>query len=285
MIIHFTSASVLALLIFLFIWFKIRNNDPYAQQQTLLIISPAMICIVLAGTLGVGWVMSVGIIISVILSYWISVLRFPLSYREAWKHFKSHQMNAALQSLNDAIQENSRLWQAYQLRALVNSSLGFFTNAERDARQAIGIKPQCSINYQTLGLVFWQQAEFERARYAYLDAYRILPQSPLYQFSLGVASYKLKSYEDSKRYLSLAAKAKNLPQLISPQNCLLLFYYLAKSYDILNQIDGTKKSLQKMKEYQTSLDALKEQVKNDQPQLKKSIEGDISEIEQLLSSA
>lgn len=281
---QFIVTAVIALLVFLFIWFKTRNLDSYMQNQILIMLSPTLICTIIGGTIGIPGFAIVGLIFSGILWYWFFVLRFPKAYRDAIKQVRMQNWNAAFEPLNLTVSENPDLWEAHQLRALVNSALGYFTNAEKDARKAIELKPQYSINHQTLGLVYWQQGEVQQAQYAYLKAYQILPKAPQNAFSLGVSFYKLGAYTDAEKYLSQAAKAKNIARLITPQNCLILYFYLAKIYEHLGQDDKKQKSLKKLKKYKDNIGALREQGKNDPPALKKLVEDDMIEIEHLLNS-
>ena len=210
--------------------------------------------------------------------------RFPASYRSAIKQFQAGQFSDALQSLNQTIQEKPDFWEAYQLRALANSALGYFTNAERDAQKAIQLNPDTAVNYTALGNVYWQQADFDQARRAYLDAYNLAPNVPLNQYNLGITDFKLGHYEDARDILRQTSKSKKLQQKILPEHCLYLYYFLAKSEEATGNDDNAKSSYKQMEKYRKSLDTLKEQLANCPKKLRESMEKDVIDIEQILSS-
>lgn len=273
---------VVSLLIFLFVWFQLRNADPIIQRQRLLIITPFLIGLAIGGSLGDVSFLLIGFVFSGILAAWFMYFRFPASYRTARKQFQARQFDNAQQSLNQAIQEKPELWEAFQLRALVNLALGYFTNAEKDAHQVISMNPKAAINYNTLGNVYSGQADFERARHAFLGAYRRAPRAPLYQYNLGMTYYKLALYEDANNLLRQASKSKNLSRKIPPEVCLFLYYYLAKSEELLGNDNKAHKAYKKMKKLQKNFDTLKEQLSDVQPALRRSMEKEVEDIERIL---
>lgn len=248
------------LVIELFVGFGILSRgkrDPIATRRLLIMIAPILITIAISISTGDFSYFGIGILFSIILIVWFSWGRIPSAYRAAQKAIKRSNWEEAHEYLSQALQDRPEMWEVYYSRSIVNLQLGYFTNAIRDAQQAIELEPRYSGNYAALGNVYWSQTQFKEAKWEFDKALKIMSNNPAYLFNYGLATYYLGEFEETTRVFNQATHVRK----VYPTMLLLMYYCMGRGFEAQSNLKKAHKAFTKMRKYAQHFGDLEKELK------------------------
>jgi tetratricopeptide (TPR) repeat protein len=222
-----------------------------------------------------------GVSFSLLLLLIQRVLTVPISYRMARRRFMAGDLDTSLDLVNRAINARPSFWESYQLRALIHLSDMRFGPAERDARQALLLRPDAHPVYNTLGQLYLADTRYSDALDAYLKALE-LSEQPLYRFYAGLAEFRLERFRAAAEAFADAIRG-NLPSVTFE---LQAYYYFGVALEILGETEKSEEVFEDMVKFKEGLAPLKEQlsVQPDFPHLP-LLQRDLRDLEARLVSA
>jgi len=180
----------------------------------------------------------------------------PISFRAAYNRFRRGDSAGALDLINRSISARPDFWESYQLRALIHLSNLSFQHAERDAIQALALKPDAHPVYNTLGQIYLAQERFDSAREAYTQAQAQAPNFALYDYHLGLSAYRLGEYRAAAE--ALAASTQGTLPLVEYD--LQAHYYLLRCLEELGDEETAATVKAVLPKFKAGLAALREQL-------------------------
>ncbi|MCP4420915.1 MAG: tetratricopeptide repeat protein [Chloroflexi bacterium] len=184
-----------ALLLFLLYW--TRKAEKRLRITAVFIAIPALIGISLGLIRGSVTQTVLGVGITFLLLLLHNLFNTPISYRVALRHFRTGDIESALNLVNKTIHARPDFWESYQLRALIYLTQLNFDRAEQSAKEAISRKPNAHPVYNTLGQIFLAQAQFAQAQGSFEQALVLEPGNALYRYHLGLCQYRQQAYQEA----------------------------------------------------------------------------------------
>jgi tetratricopeptide (TPR) repeat protein len=269
------------LLVYLFYYLRGQSLTRNEKLFALFLAIPAIAGITLGMVRGDALFAITGVSSSLLLLLMQRALVVPISYRFARRRFMAGDLDASLDLVNKAIQSRPAFWESYQLRSLIHLSEMRFTQAERDARQALMLRPDAHPVYNTLGQLYLAETRYSDARDAYLKALE-LSENAVYRYYLGLAEYRLERFRAAAEALADAIRG-NLPSVTFE---LQAFYYFGHALEILGETEKAEEVFDDLVKFKDGLGPLKEQlsVQPDFPHLP-LLQRDLREIEKRLTAA
>ncbi|MCB0016855.1 MAG: hypothetical protein KDE09_03640 [Anaerolineales bacterium] len=192
----------------------------------------------------------VGFGAGVLLLWLFRHLALPPHLHNAVKLYRRGQLEAALAAATQAINKSPDRWETYHTRSLINFGLSDLAGAEKDARQAVSLKPTVSTGHIALGQALYWQARYEEAQAAYKEAIRHQAREGLNHFYLIMTQYRLGQFEDVAITAPFALKLG----INNPSFMLLAYYYLLDSLERLNRPDEAAAALEQLKQHEMGLE-------------------------------
>jgi len=157
-----------------------------------------------------------------------------------------------------------------------------FAAAERDARQALALRPDAHPVYNTLGQLYLAESRYPHAHDAYSRAIDLSPRQALYHYHQGVAAYRLGQHRAAAEALAAATRL-SLPNVTYE---LQAYYYLGRALEGNGEIEKAEEVFADMVIFKEGLETLKDKLKQqpDFPELP-ALRADLRDMEKRLSAA
>lgn len=185
-----------------------------------------------------------GVGASILIGWWLLVLRYPPELRSAWDALRAGSYTQALNLLNHAIQSAPRMWEGYQTRSAVYLKLCNAVEAERDALRALQLQPNNPVCLTTLGNVRMAQERPEEADGLFAKALELAPRTAINYYNVGTSFYRRGEFEQAAAYLQAA-----LDKRLTGECCLYLHYHLGRSLSHLGDITGAAAQYAALRNY------------------------------------
>jgi tetratricopeptide (TPR) repeat protein len=165
------------------------------------------------------------------VNYWISVERgmtlVDLSRRQE-----------ALEEFAYAITLNPNNFLAYVYSAGLNDDLGNLAGAEKDYTMITKLKPEYYFAHEGLGIIKMKKQEWDRARDAFLAAYKYDPKNYSYALLAAANWMRAGKINDPKQFL--AQVLRTAPRDSADWHMLRLYHDLAGDSDLAARIEREK---------------------------------------------
>ncbi|MFZ1396498.1 MAG: tetratricopeptide repeat protein [Candidatus Promineifilaceae bacterium] len=265
----------LALLAFLLFW--TRNAEKRLRITAVAIAIPALMGISLGMIRGRVSDTLIGVGLTFFLLFLYRTFNTPISYRFAFRRFRTGDMETALDLVDKAIAARPDFWESYQLRALIFLTNLDFSRAERSAKEAIARKPDAHPVYNTLGQVYLAETKFDKAAESFAQALELEPGNGLYRYHLGLCQYRLGDYRDGAASF-MAAISSSLRFL---EYELQAHYYLWRCLKALKEAKQAQTVHEKMQAFVDGVPLLETQLGNqpDYPHLP-HLQADLADLRQ-----
>jgi tetratricopeptide (TPR) repeat protein len=270
---------IIGLSLFLYLLYYTRQARPAVRLLALIFAIPAMVGIALSFSSGSALPLVIGVGLTFLLLVVQRLLDTPISYRVALRHFGQGRMDKAMAMINKAIEARPDFWESWQLRALIHLTNLDFEWAEKDARAAIGLKPNAHPAYNTLGQLYLAQEQFEQAAEIYDQALNLDPDNAIYHYHLGLSCYRQQQFAAAVTALHTAVQ-RTLPL---PEYDLLAHYYLGQSLEQAGQPAAAQIVYEQMAKFKDSLDYLHPQIEQLPPYPHRSqLRADVAALAQMI---
>lgn len=186
-------------------------------------------------------------------------LRFlvlPPHLHRAVQSYRRGDLEQALVLTERSIESRPDRWESYYLRALIFFAMSRLDSAEDSIREAIRLNDRSDTNFSMLGQILYSQNRLEEAEETFAKAVALRSREGLNHYHLGATHYRLGRYADAAPRLELATKLG----IDNPQLKLLAHYYLARSFEQLDQEEQAEMAYDKMQQNRDAFDALKQDV-------------------------
>lgn len=243
-----------ALLFFLLYW--TRTAEKRLRITAVFIAIPALVGISLGLIRGSVTNTLAGIGITFLLLLLHNLFHTPISYRVALRHFRTNNIDSALDLVNKAIQARPDFWESYQLRALIYLTELDFSRAERSAKEAMSRKPNAHPIYNTLGQIYLAQAAFSQAQNSFEQALAVEPSNALYRYHLGLCQYRQQAYQEA--VASFMEAIGGSIRFLEYE--LQAHYYLWRSLKALNEAEQAKTVHKTMQNFAPGVPLIKAQL-------------------------
>lgn len=272
------AVVVLSLLLILLYW---TRREPLRLRIWAIVLAiPALVGMGLGMVDGRLLPIFVGLGITVLLLALYRAISTPISYRFAYRSFRTGDYDQALQLVNKAITARPQHGESYQLKALIYLSQTDYRRAERAAREAIAHSPKQAQAHNILGQIHLTQAQFAAAQEAFAQAVLLDDRHALNWYYLGVCQYRQQAYAAAAD--SLLAAAQRTPRYVEFE--LLTFFYLWQTQLALQHAEKAAEIQAKLVEFAAGLTIWQENLPQ-QPDYpyKPLLAADVEQLAQLLS--
>ena len=277
------SAIIAVGLLVYLLWYQRRlPMTPGERIFSMLLAVPAIAGITFGMLEGQALYAITGVSGSLLLLAIQRALSLPISYRMARRSFTRGNSEMALDLVDKAIEARPTFWESYQLRALIYLSAMQFGQAERDALQALELRPDAHPVHNTLGQLYLASSRYDRAAEAYGKAIDLSPKHALYHFHYGLTLYRQGKVREAAE--SLAASTRlGLPDVTYE---LQAYYYLICALEQNGEIEKAEEISADMVKFRDGIDLLKADLKQqpDFPELA-VLRADLRDMEKRLAAA
>lgn len=247
----------LGLVVYLIYYGRTQRVTSTERVIAVLLAIPAILGIAFGVVRGQAVYAITGVSLSLLLLAAQRALTVPFSYRMARRAFRKGHLETALDLSDKAIAARPNFWESYQLRALIHLSAMEFPAAERDAREALVLRPDAHPVYNTLGQLYLAQSRYEPALDAYTKAVALAPKSALYHYHLGYAQYRLGRFRDAAVPLAAATRL-GLPTVTYE---LQAYYYLTRALEGNGETEKAEEVQADMVKFKEGLPLLQAELK------------------------
>lgn len=279
-VIQLTLALVFVIGAAVIIGGKMSNDE---RQKWAAIIAPAFGLVILGvfflpqfvlAFLGaaVGWVL-----VSLLV---FGRARAPMEYRVAIKHMRKSEYKEAVEVMSDLIKSEPDQPNHYRFRAELLRLWGKLGRAKRDYEKMTEIAPDSAVAFNGLAEVHLQAGDYEPALAAAQKAYELAPDEWVAPYNLGMIEDRMGLAGDAVKSL---AEASNL-KVPDARHRLLIYFYLARAYSRLNQLDNAQDALESVKAQKAGLDEWQQILESEQAEtLRMVLAKDIETAKSLIS--
>jgi len=251
-----TVIVVVALLLFGFLLWSSRDASWGLRLLALLVALPAVIGASVGLVSGSLAAALLGMGLTLLLLVLLRFFSTPLSFRAAYGRYRKGDLEGALEMVDKSVAARPDFWESYQLRAMIHLAMLQLGYAERDARQAVLIRPDADAAHNTLGHVYLAQERFDMAEEAYGRALDLSPGYALYLYHLGLAEFRQGKYADAAESF-VAATQGTLP---TGEYDLQARYYLARSWEETGEPEAAAQAEAQLAKFAYALEPLQESI-------------------------
>jgi len=210
---------------------------------------------------GLGWIAA---------ALFLTRSRMPVQYREAIKHLRKNEYDAAVRVMDRVIREEPSQPNHFRFRAEILRLWGKLDRARRDYDTMASLAPDSAVAYNGLAEVYLQMGNYAQAREAAQRARELAPDDWVAAYNLGMIEDRLQQSEQVIEHLSQAL-ALNVTEA---RHRLLIHLYLARAYSRVGNMEAAQEAIRTLKRLRGALEEWRTILDSDQAETLRSVLGD-----------
>ncbi|MBL8116086.1 MAG: tetratricopeptide repeat protein [Anaerolineae bacterium] len=208
-----------------------------------------------------GWVVAMAL---------ITRARMPVEYRQAIKHLRKNEYADAVKMMDHIIKVDPNHAQHYKFRGEVYRLWGKVRQAQQDYQKMTQLEPDSPVGFNGLAEVHLQAGDYQQAHKAAVRANELAPGDWVTFYNLGMIEDRLKQSDQVVEHLNQALRLK----VKDSRHRLLIYFYLARAYGRLGNIEKAEETLAQLRQHTGGLDEWFTILKSDQAETLRQVIGD-----------
>lgn len=260
---------------------KLERDD---RLRWTAILVPAAVAVVI----GVFFVQSLSLLFFGLAAGWIIAgmllfrARGPMHYREAVKHLRKNNYEAAVKAMDSLIKAEPTAAQHYHFRAQILRVWGKLDRAKRDYKEYIRLAPEeaKAVGYNSLAELLIQTRSYDEALEAAQEAATRAPDQWEALYNLGIIEDRLGRSAEVVTHLTAALKQR----IQDVRHRFLIHLYLARAQARLGDLAAAEREVAEVKKLKSGLKDWKTLLESDQAQTLRAVLGtDVQQAEGLIN--